>query len=363
MTPLLWTFLLAGSVFLLFALPMLPALLELHYRRDAKPLLVVREYDGNVAHFAQSFQRFIDEHLANQLPALGDKDNEVFTANQGQSGILLGTGARFLATPDESSGQVVNRLVIGAGDLALPEHILFEGEVYAGKNFQGGRLAAYRAILARSEIRLAEDSMVLRWIHAGGWIRVASNSQLYGRASSAEGLELHEDVHFERLHAPEIRFGQNSASTPLPDHAWQGNTAWEPPSRAEFAGERWFVRGALEIPTRARCSHDIVATGAVTIQEHGWLQSSLKSQQELLLKDNCRVDGAIVAGGALRIGKNSRISGPLVSEGEVVLATGCRIGTPELPTTISARRIRVEPGVVVYGTLWAREGGWVEKAA
>jgi hypothetical protein len=49
----------------------------------------------------------------------------------------------------------------------------------------------------------------------------------------------------------------------------------------------------------------------------------------------------------------------VVAERELAIASGVRCGTLEYPTTVSAPRIEVEEGVVVFGTLWAREHGQV----
>jgi phosphoglycolate phosphatase len=46
-------------------------------------------------------------------------------------------------------------------------------------------------------------------------------------------------------------------------------------------------------------------------------------------------------------------------EDTVFIGAGCSIGSPSMPTTISARRIHVSEGVTTYGTIWAHHEGVV----
>ena len=76
----------------LFLLPLLPALVEWRTRRDAQPLKVVRDYDGNIKHFANRFRQFLSEQFAELAQAAGAPR-------------ALGTALRCLAalTPPNSS--------------------------------------------------------------------------------------------------------------------------------------------------------------------------------------------------------------------------------------------------------------------
>jgi cytoskeletal protein CcmA (bactofilin family) len=71
------------------------------------------------------------------------------------------------------------------------------------------------------------------------------------------------------------------------------------------------------------------------------------------------VEGSLISARKMRIGPHCVIHGPVVAERELAIATGVRCGTREHPTTVSAPSIEVEEGVLVFGTLWARESGQV----
>ena len=73
------------------------------------------------------------------------------------------------------------------------------------------------------------------------------------------------------------------------------------------------------------------------------------------------VDGALVSTRALRLGlglgRGSRGRGPLVAEREIVIGAGCVTSTEGILTSLTAPRIVIHAGAVVFWTVWAREGG------
>ena len=48
------------------------------------------------------------------------------------------------------------------------------------------------------------------------------------------------------------------------------------------------------------------------------------------------------------------------SKGHLKTGRDVIIGSPDRPTTVTATLIRVQVGACVYGSVWAKERGWVE---
>ena len=354
----MWTLYLALLVNSLFFLTLLPALKELIWPQDNLPLKVVREHDNNIAHFARGFGRFVETKLGALLSETGETEVRRIPMDSGDPCILLGRSAIFSLTTAEKFTLAVSHLVVGSGNLTLPDHILFEAEVFAKGNFTGGVLAAYRAVLVHGSAVLGKESVILRWIHTHGCLSVGAGVQLFGRASSDERIELMEDVVFERLYAPEIIFGVISQFvapyfvTPLFN--------WHPVTDFEEIGAQWRVTSDVSIPPEHACKIPLVVTGNVHIGKGCLLHAAVKSNGEMVLGKNCRIDDAVVATGPLEIGSGCHIKGPIISEVEIRLRQGCVIGAAATPTTISAPRILIEPGVRVHGTVWARTLGKVQ---
>jgi len=70
-----------------------------------------------------------------------------------------------------------------------------------------------------------------------------------------------------------------------------------------------------------------------------------------------RVDGAVVGEQDVALGRGGVIGGPVISERTLTLGADCLVGAPDVPTTVSARDIRVEPGARCHGTVWAHQRG------
>jgi predicted acyltransferase (DUF342 family) len=79
----------------------------------------------------------------------------------------------------------------------------------------------------------------------------------------------------------------------------------------------------------------------------------------MVLEDGVSVEGSLIGARKLSIGPHCTIRGPVIAERELAIAAGTRCGAREHPTTVSAPSIEVEEGVLVFGTLWARERGLV----
>src|SRR5262249_49525378 len=99
--------------------------------------------------------------------------------------------------------------------------------------------------------------------------------------------------------------------------------------------------------------------GRLLIRRGAKIHGSAKSHHEMILEPEVTVDGSLISVSGMRIGNNCLIHGPVIAERQMKIAAGTRCGTSTRPTTISSNRIDVEEGVVVFGTLWAREYGRV----
>ena len=65
----------------------------------------------------------------------------------------------------------------------------------------------------------------------------------------------------------------------------------------------------------------------------------------------------------MHIGTNCRIGGPVLAERGMVIESGTHCGTAGMPTTVSTLAIELEEGVLVFGTIWARNEGRVVRRA
>jgi cytoskeletal protein CcmA (bactofilin family) len=362
---ILWPFLFFSFLVLLFLLPLTPALIEWRRKEDAAPLKVVREYDGNIAYFAASFRRFLDEHLQQSRDTLQPPD-EAFndSLKNGQAYQLVGVDGRPYLSTEEVRAKSVKKIILGLTPLNLPEQIFFESEIYAAQGIASGSRNSFRAILSDADVRLGAGCDVIRWMHCGTSIAIGANSRLYGRVSAEKCIVLQRQTFFDRVQAPTIRFGETghapiASCVPLALR----KPLLQPEKLLDNAAGRWLVAGDLQVPAESFHRGDLVARGNLEIGRGACIQGSIKSNRNLRLHGDLRIDGAVISAQSMRIGSGCMIKGPIAGEMEVVIESGCIVGSPEHPTTITANDIRIEEGVVVHGAIWARKEGFVAAAS
>jgi molybdopterin-binding protein len=352
-----WTALFFVCVLLLLLLPLAPALLEWRNKRDAQPLKVVRDHDGNIKHFAHTFGQFVSDHFAVLLRELAPEASVKGQLADGAEYQLLGTHAGQAFAPVALGAAACTRVVLGAASLQLGHEMLFEKEVYAAGAIGGGDRNAFRAILAGGPIAMGEHCAIARWAHSDADITLGSYAKLYGRISAGSAIALRQHSRFGRMQAPLIRFGASLPSSA--PRALARTPLAVPPAILDQTAERWLVGGSLNVPPASFHHTSLVTRKHLTIGAGSHIAAGIKSNGDLRLEGDLRIDGAVVCSGTLYIGPGCIIKGPVVCEKTVTIAAGTVIGSLALPTTVTAPEMRIEEGVLAHGSVWAREIGFV----
>jgi predicted acyltransferase (DUF342 family) len=356
-----WTVLFFGAVLLLLLLPLAPALLEWRNKRDAQPLKVVRDHDGNIKHFAHTFGQFVSDHFAALLEDTAPGASVKGQLADGAAYQLLGAHAGQAFAPVALGAAACTRIVLGTASLQLGHDMLFEKEVYAAGAIAGGDHNAFRAILAGAAITMGEHCAIARWAHSDAGITLGSYAKLYGRVSAGTEIALRQHSRFGRMQAPLIRFG--AALAPALPRAAAALTALPVPAAIlDQTPERWLVGGSLAVPPASYQHASLVTRKHLTVGAGSHLAAGIKSNGDLRLEGDLRIDGAVVCSGNMYIGPGCIIKGPVVCEQTVTIAAGTVIGSPQHPTTVTAPEIRIEEGVLAHGSVWAREIGFVAPA-
>jgi len=221
---------------------------------------------------------------------------------------------------------------------------------------QGGVGDRIRSVLAIGDLAIERGSRVTRWAHAAT-VHVAPDCEILGRLSAMRHIMLSPHCSFRRINAPRIEFGLASGPRP-PARAPAGpvpgreGTPLDPRSQ-----RRWVVEGDVDLGRRARFSGDLVVRGNAVIRPDAEIAGSIKAHGAVALEPGARVRRSVVARESVIVGHRCAVGGPIVSERSVVIGAESIVGSEEAPTTITAPVIRICAGVVVHGTVWARERG------
>jgi predicted acyltransferase (DUF342 family) len=339
--------LLAAAVLVL--LPLLPSLVELKFKSDIKPLNVVQQHAGEVGYFAESFRAY----LSALKPALEKcaltGTTEIGEMPDGAEYLVLGRGEDALTLPLRRPDGSCSIFLACSTTLLVPNDITFTRDIYVNGDFIGGQGNQYRAVLAEKQIHLAPRSRILRWTHAREGLIANSDCQLLGRVSSDKSIRLATKCQFVRLNAPRIEIGssQNATNPSLPERI------------VNLASRRVLHHGDFVLGRGEVFRGDLVVRGKLRIGEGARIYGSIKSEKDMVLETAVVVNGSLVSERKMRIGPRCLLYGPVIAERDMFIATGVRCGGLEHQTTVSARRIAVQDGAVIFGTLWAREQGHV----
>jgi hypothetical protein len=337
----------------LLAAALVPSALELCRPSDVSPLNVVQQHAGEATYFASSFRAYVRsiEPILEHCFITGTTATGVMP--DGVDYIVLGRGEDALllplADPDKSCAVVLS----ASTTLLLPPNITFLREIYAKGSFIGGSNCTYRAILAEKQAHLSAGSRVLRWVHAHGELTAGPECQLFGRISSDCSVRVSAKSKFIRLNAPKIEVGL------LPDMPVDRL----PAKGAALPLHRTLHHGDLTISAGEIVRTNLVVRGNLRLRENVQIYGSVKCENNLLIENNAVVSGSVISERGMRIGSNCLLGGPVIAERRLLLGRGTLCGAFESPTTVSAPYILAQEGIIVFGTLWAREEGKVVAAS
>ncbi|HEV3316915.1 MAG TPA: hypothetical protein VG488_08110 [Candidatus Angelobacter sp.] len=341
---------LTATTGVMIAIPLAPALIEVFQRRDAGPL-PTRTDDGNIRNFARTFRAYIED-LRPELAVCAESNSIIETRLPNGAYALLVGKAGIYDVPEDT----VQTLVLFARQCSLPDGLTFTKDVYAGNLIHGGRRNSFRALLGEDDIYLAEESCVLRWLHAEGKIVVGQRSRMFGRASAEKAIYLSRGCSFERMHAPAI-FTSIGSELELTSDA----PAVKQPAEKNLKLGRSRINGDLHLGSGEMLLGNIIVSGSIQVDEGTRIFGSAKGNGDIHLRQQAEVQGSLVSTRTIHIASNCSVKGPLLAEDEIIIGAGTQIGTPNSPTSVSAPRIRIAPDCAVYGTLWARVEGRVEE--
>ncbi|MBV8206189.1 MAG: polymer-forming cytoskeletal protein [Acidobacteria bacterium] len=343
---------LAAATGLMAAAPLLPAGLELRNREEACPL-PIRTDNGHAENFARAFAASLEPFAAEMEKCAATGEVAVVFRRDG-SRVLLVAGDSSLEQMDAAGSKDVTAIAFCGSHIAMPAGRGFTADAYFSGDLETRSQCAFRGLFCRGSASLGPFTRVARWVHAGGTLRAGEYSALFGRASAGESISLGMACRFGRLHAPVIQVGLDEVPLLRRPSQFPGR------SIMDLKLGRVMASGDFRLDCGDVLQGHVIAAGSVRVSAGSSILGSIKSHHNAHIGAGCEIQGAVVSSAALHISGGSHIRGPVIAEKELDIGAATQIGSPDAPTSVSAPRIRIAPGCVVYGTLWAREGGLVE---
>ncbi|MGO4305617.1 hypothetical protein [Cupriavidus sp. RAF12] len=349
-----WPLLLGTLTMLVFALPLLPSVLEWRRRRDIRPLAIDGEHTLDVKAVAASFRAMIER----RDEGCGQRGLAHPVSNLGPVVHVTGT---FVPRAAEAFMGVCARTIVTSGSLVLPDSHTFSGSIYGRRGISTGRRNRMQVLLSEGEILMRSGSELQRWAHART-IHVEPQGRLRGPASALYAIRLEDECEFTSVSAPVIRFGPRHLGAPPDMDATAppgGDWAHAVIAPSEAADGRWVVTHDLTYPAHTLYRGDLVVHGDLWIGTGARIIGSVKASGSIWLGARVRIDGALIAAGAMSVARECVIAGPVAAEREIDVGARCTIGAADKCTTLVAPVLHVCAGTVVYGAACAPEEGRV----
>ena len=348
---------LTAATLAMVAAPLAPAVLEFRRREDAAPL-PTRTDDGHIENFAKAFAARLEK--ASLQPVMAEcsaaNSTRLVRLPDGTSALILVDAAAIGELRVLARRNHVSAVIFCGERVVLPQGVAIPSDVSC-QTLETGAGCSFRALCAHGPVTLGEGNTVFRWMHSAASIRAGDGSQLYGRASAAELIRLGVGCRFERVHAPAVLIGCDEVPSELRRPAVYAGRSF-----MDIKLGRVLAGGDFRLDCGDVLQGHVVAAGSVWLGAGSRVVGSVKSRREAHVGRGTEIQGALVSSASLKIAGSSHIRGPVIAESELVIGPGTQIGSPETPTTVSAPRIRIAAGSVVYGTLSARAEGLTEEA-
>ena len=332
---------------LLLTLPFVPAFREWLRPTDIAALPISANYTSDIDHFARRLHADVSAKLGLGEPT-GHEEFE----------LIADPGVDTAADVDwrQAKKRLISRdSVSNALSVRSGQPVYVQGDLSAGAE------SAFPALYATGDIDLGARSTIDDWAHANGVLRLGQGSVALRRVSAGKAIELGNEAWFERLNAPVMHFGSRVSPVLPPTGAEQtpGNYA-DLPGAVQQTPLLFLIRGDCALPPARIYQGSLVVTGFLTIGAATTVIGDIKAREGVSIGHRAAVHGAVTCEKRVYAYKDSRAWGPVVSESDILIGTCAVIGLPDAPTTVSARNVIVEDGVVMHGTLWAREIGMVK---
>lgn len=331
---------------LLLTLPFIPAVREWLYPTDSVALPISASYTSDIDHFAKRLHADASARLGTGK-STGYEDFDFLTAP--------------IDAIDLSKANSGKRLI--SSDIQSDDAIRCASALYVDGSIHTGAGSKFSALYATGSIALGSESEIHDWGHADGVLAMNNKSVALRRISAGTAIELGNETWFERVQAPTVHFGSGRALATFPYPASKAEASYSDlPDVVQQTPQLFLVRGSCALPPGRIYRGSLVVTGFLVVGQGTIVMGDIKAREGISIARNAEVHGAVTCEKRVYMFGASRVFGPLVSESDVLIGANAVIGKPDAQTTISARNIIVEDGVVMHGAVWAHEVGMVKPA-
>jgi len=347
---------------LLFLIPLWPALVELRVKQDDQPLRIAEVYTTDHHIVAKDFGDSVSAHLQDAIQAYVTSGGQPGPASALLKDRYEVIGPQSEDDIDFQEGRVP-LVLVQQQSRVWPEGMHLSRQIYVTGAFESGTGSTIDRLYVDGDLYLGEETATTSWAHARRDIRALAGCDLLGSVTAGRLLQVWPGCHFERLEGAEIRFG-DEWHWPEGPVSTLHHPAELPPlfrlnGRSRRLGTAHQVSGNLVIPAGHVWTGDLVIGGKLRLARGARVQGSIRAEGEILLEAGASVVGQLFSRASIEIRSGARVTGAAATEGDLRVRLGAEIGSPDVPSTATGRKILMDQGSRVYGAVVAIEEGKV----
>jgi predicted acyltransferase (DUF342 family) len=317
-----------------------PAWREWQFPSDCEPLPISPDYSIDIDYFATSFYSKVENFLTKESVSGNQQDFQFISASASK--------------PDWSD---ITLPVIVMNSMYLKEVMHCQFPVFVNGDFHTIGADNLKSIYTQGKISLGPYSRIDDWAYARETIILGYESSAPRRLSSATCIYLEHGCHFERVNAPVISFGLRVQNYTVQSNALIESSFSELKGAVQQSSSLTLIRGDCEIPNDRVYRGSLIVTGRLIVGDRSRIIGDVKARKNIVVGVNALIGGALICEKNITLKEYVCVKGPIISEVLITIGAHSTVGIHELPTTVSAERIIVGPGVIAHGTVWARERG------
>jgi cytoskeletal protein CcmA (bactofilin family) len=299
----------------MFAVPFLPAIIEILFKKDAQALNINMSLYKNPRYFGDSFFEIIHKGLQD-----AEGTDKILNLSKKKYRVKLSSSPEevFILDSDEINNLTdkFDNIVICSENLTINRKKFFSKEIFVNGNLKTEEECFIRAIYINGFANLANRINILRWLHTNNNLYINADANVGVNCYCEETTFVNAKVNFKKIYAKKILIHKQDES----------------------------------IDKKKSDNLDSVGNCHVKV-----------NKSIIITNDNVVIDGNIISDKAITIDGDFWIKGDIFSQEQIILKNGVVVGEEnKIKSVVARENIYLGKNVVIYGYVSTEKSGLID---
>jgi cytoskeletal protein CcmA (bactofilin family) len=347
----------------MFAVPFLPAIIEILFKKDAQALNINMSLYKNPRYFGDSFFEIIHKGLQD-----AEGTDKILSLSKKKYRVKLSSSPEevFILDSDEINNlpDKFDNIVICSENLTINRKKFFSKEIFVNGNLKTEEECFIRAIYINGFANLANRINILRWLHTNNNLYINADANVGVNCYCEETTFVNAKVNFKKIYAKKILIHKQ-------DESIDKKKSYNLDSVVNFNNLK-INKSIIIANDNVVIDGNIISDKAITIDGDFWIKGDIFSQEQIILKNGVVVgeenkiksvviDGNIISDKAITIDGDFWIKGDIFSQEQIILKNGVVVGEEnKIKSVVGRENIYLGKNVVIYGYVSTEKSGLID---